>query len=56
MAIFGPSEGSDAEDSETLPSSGHLEILKLHFSSRTGIEVVSEKRKNFGKENKKEVF
>lgn len=41
------------EDSETLPSSGHLEVLKLLFSSRTGIEVVFRKKGNLRQKKKK---
>lgn len=43
--MAGPGEGSKVEDSKTLPSSGHLEVLKLLFSSRTGIEVVFRKKR-----------
>ena len=33
--VSAPCEGSDAEDSEMLPSPGHLGTLKLHFHSTT---------------------
>lgn len=41
-----PCVRNDMENSETLPSSGHLETLNIHFGSRTSIEVVAEKRKS----------
>lgn len=37
-----PCVGNDMENSETLPSSGHLETLNIHFGSRTS--VVAQKK------------
>ena len=54
MVLSAPCEGNDVEDSEMLPSPGHLGTLKLHFQSITGKKIVSDKKEPLGGSDGKE--